>query len=121
MSASLFDIYWDDVPNERNYRFYVYAEDKPESALDIVYRTDHRESIVNTIKRWADPESKKRWAKKHLGDDKVVELTIAEGDCNWNTSIDLRLDLNTHQVYIRKQGTTEYTKWNGKIVFHRKK
>lgn len=120
MSASLFDIYWDDKDCEREYKFYVYATDKVGSYLDEIHKTDDRKRLVQTIQRWASPTSKKKWAKKHLGDDNLIELTVTQGECNWNSDIDLLLNANTHEVFIVEKPSQKRKRWNGKLVFHRK-
>ena len=120
MSASLFDIYWDDNNCEREYKFYVYATDKKDYYLDEVCKTDDRKRLVETIQRWASPTCKKKWAKKHLGDDNLVELTITQGECNWTSDINLLLNANTHEVFIVEKPSQKRKPWNGKLVFHRK-
>lgn len=120
MSASLFDIYWDDNNCEREYKFYVYATDQKESYLDEIHKTDDRKRLVETIQKWASPTSKRKWAKKHLGDDNLVELTITQGECNWNGDINLLLNANTHEVFIVEKPSQKRKPWNGKLVFHRK-
>lgn len=118
MSASLFDIYNDSDPADREFKFYVYATDQNQFYLDTVYRSDDRQRVVNTIKKWAAGEGAKKWPKKHLGENNVIELTVTKGDCNWHGSIDLLLDKNTNQVFIKEDGKRRH--WNGKLVFHRK-
>ena len=49
MSASLFDIYWDDKDCEREYKFYVYATDQTESYLDEIYKSDDRQRVIATM------------------------------------------------------------------------
>lgn len=118
MSASLFDIYNDSDPADREFKFYVYATDQNQFYLDTVYRSNDRKRVVNTIKKWASDECGKKWPKKHLGENNVIELTVTQGDCNWHNDINLRLDKNTNQVFIEEDGKRR--RWNGKLVFHRK-
>jgi hypothetical protein len=118
MSASLFDIYWDDNNCEREYKFYVYATDQKDYYLDEVCKTDDRKRLVETIQRWASPTCEKKWAKKHLGENNVIELTVTNGECNWTGDINLRLDKNSNQMLLVEDG--KYKPWNGKLVFHRK-
>ena len=118
MSASLFDIYWGNNDYEREYKFYVYATDKKDYYLDEVYKSDDRERIATTIKKWAAGTSKKKWAKKHLGENKVIELTVTKGENNWSGDIDLEIDTNTNQAFLKEDGKRK--PWNGKLVFHRK-
>ena len=92
MSASLFDIYREDESFEREYKFYVYATDRKDYYLDEIHKTDDRKRLVETIQKWASPTSKKKWAKKHLGDDNVVELTITKGECNWHGDVNLAME-----------------------------
>ena len=120
MSASLFDIYREDDNAEREYKFYVYATDQKDYYLDEVCKTDDRKRPVETIQRWASPTCKKKWAKKHLGDDNLVELTITQGECNWTSDINLLLNANTHEVFIVEKPSQKRKPWNGKLVFHRK-
>ena len=118
MSASLFDIYQDDNSCEREYKFYVYATDQKELYLDEVYKSDDRQRVIATIQKWASPTSKKKWAKKHLRESKVIELTVTQGECNWSNSIDIEIDTVANQVFLVENGNRK--PWNGKLVFHRK-
>ena len=118
MSASLFDIYREDTVTGEEKKFYVYATDKKDYYLDEIYATNDRKRLAQTITKMAKGLSHKKWAKKHLGDDNVVELTVTNGECNWHGSIDLALNTNTQVVTIRENGKVK--PWNGKIVFHRK-
>lgn len=120
MSASLFDIYNDSDPTDREFKFYVYATDQNQFYLDTVYRSNDRKRVVNTIKKWGSGESKKKWAKKHLGENNVIELTVTNGECNWHGCIDLEIDVNTHEVFIVEKPSKKRKPWNGKLVFHRK-
>ena len=121
MSASLFDICWEDTPtcNEER-KFYVYATDKKDFYLDEIYSTNDRKRLVETVKRMGTGQSHKKWAKKHLGDDNVVELTITKGECNWHGDVNLAINTNTHEVFTVEKPSQKMKPWNGKIVFHRK-
>ena len=118
MSASLFDIYREDEAYEREYKFYVYATDQKDFYLDEVCKSDDRQKVAATIQRWGSGESKKKWPKKHLGENNVIELTVTNGECNWHGDINLRLDKNSNQVFLVEDG--KYKPWNGKLVFHSK-
>ena len=120
MSASLFDIFRDESTVCEEKKYYVYATDRKDFYLDEIYATNDRKRLVETIKRMGAGLSHKKWAKKHLGDDNVVELTVTNGECNWHGDVNLTIDTNKHEVYLIEKPSQKMKPWNGKIVFHRK-
>lgn len=112
MSASLFDIFYEEKEYTPEKRFHIYATDKNNYYLDDIYSTNDRARLIKMIKNMGLGISHKKWAKKYTD---IIELTITDGDSNWSNSIGLNIHINEKKIYNDKNKI-----WNEKIVFHRK-
>ena len=91
MSASLFDIFYETSDYTPEKKFHIYATDKNNYYLDDIYSTNDRVRLINMIKNMGIGVSHKKWAKKYTD---IIELTITNGECNWNNSIRLNININ---------------------------
>lgn len=95
-------------------RYWVYALDRKGSYLNPIFKSDSLKKIREFLIK---VQNKTNWAKKYtysiiLGEEikgsypnakkisfPYVELTITDGEDNWNTCVELVLSLEEHKLY----------------------
>ena len=132
-------------------KYFIYAVDRKHGYLDVVFKAKSKKQIIDTLKEIAEGKYHSKWAKKYmfceeLGEEvfserigwhypnskeyflPVIELHITDGEWNWDTAVELLLDIDNKKLmfYDRdktcvKNGEIEYTKeWDGKLSFKQK-
>lgn len=135
--------------------YYIYMHDRKGGYLDVIYHSRNREDIIKKLEAMSAEgytgrgTYKGEFCQKYrytydfdrnrivrgmhpITDVKIVpfaEITITDGEGNWNTDVELILDINNHKLHYLKswKDHIEYGKelelgkeWDKKIVFKKK-
>ena len=133
--------HYDDNRNEE--RYWLYALDRKNSNLNVIYKTDDKKEMIEKLKALRDKKFHPNWPKKYqytytvdrskvvrgrypiAGEEYVpyIELVVSEGDCNWDTDVELIYDMEYGELYYQLDPVlykvpVKFGKmWDEKLVF----
>lgn len=139
-----------DCPSEHSEddnKYYIYAQDREHSELNVVFKTKHKNTLIKKLKDIRDGIYHKNWGKKYkytaildttrtyngfykaiqVNYIPYIDLVVTNGEANWHTDIHFILDIEKNQLYSTNECVTFEGKvpdlnktWDGTLKFKNK-